>query len=126
MKRLALSIMLLFSAIGNPGCSQNTQTVAYQSAASIQTAVKASLDAWSEYVVIQRKANDLLPEGAAKSNAIAGLAANEQKVRIALIRYQQSAALAKIAVSTTTGSYGKDAVIKAGNDFIKTVSLIIQ
>lgn len=126
MKRIALCLMLCIASVEITGCGTNQQTATYQTIASIQLAVKSSLNAWCEYVILQRKANESLPEGIAKSTAIANLAANEQKVRLALIKYQQACAFANLSVSTITGGYSKDSAIKLGNEFIKTVSLIIE
>ena len=130
IKSSILAAVIAASPIAAPvvitGCKATQQTVAYKSLASVEAGVSASLNAWADYVVAERKRIAALPPED-QSDASIALADKEGKARAALARYKQAAAVAQVGVNVALANSTAPApapLIDAGTEFVSTLNLL--
>lgn len=97
--QFALCIGLLGGICSETGCKATPNQVAYKSAAATVATVDSAMQAWAQYVVIERSRIASLKPIDQGSQA-ADLLRAEGKVRDAFGRYQTAVAAAGIGVAT--------------------------
>lgn len=131
MKRIVTALLCAFAMLAplglvtaTTGCKSSQATIAFRTVASVQTAVRSSLDAWGDYVVATERRISSLPDDQ-RATATDTLNSRRGLVRVAIARYQQAAELSHVGVNAALAAGSAPApapLLDAGDQLVATVA----